>query len=464
MKDIEVLRVGNWGIEGTQEILYYKVKVINNSQFTISNIEILLASFPQTLEIGSHSKKIEYLNPNSFKEIVFKFKAKPICFGGDLIEVLCSYTDHLGHPQSIQIEPWIVDYNAKLITPEKLLKVKESEFEVEPRIKYRGTSQSIEIKRGSGEKDIEEIEGIDEFLAKISTDKLHYFEEQSEIRKKTSMESQISHVYFSVYTPTSISPGIKFILNVWAYLNEQKTDVEKIASKEETYEKRDEKGPIPAIKGDIFQILLVLPPPFEVLNEIDTIIWLEEITNATFPVSVPEDIATGIHLGHIEIFMKGIQVLRIDFSIKIGETNIQKIDVTQKIKRIVKVFASYSRSDQIEVLQAIQGIQAAGIKVFLDNLSMSQGDYFREKIFKNILSSDKFFLFWSRAAMNSVWVEKEWNYALANRDLDFIQPIPLEDPDTAPPPEKLASRHFFDKTRIYLDYLKLNKQQGLTKQ
>ena len=240
--------------------------------------------------------------------------------------------------------------------------------------------------------------------------------------------------------------------------------MEKIASKEETYEKRDEKGPIPATKGDIFQILLVLPPPFEVLNEIDTIIWLEEITNATFPVSVPEDIATGIHLGHVEIFMKGIQVLRIDFSVKIGETDTQRIEVTQKIKRIGKVFASYSRSDQIEVLQAIQGIQAAGIKVFLDNLSMSQGDYFREKIYKEILSSDKFFLFWSRAAMNSVWVEKEWNYALDNRDLDFIQPIPLEDPDTAPPPEKLASRHFSDKTRIYLDYLKLNKQQRLTKQ
>jgi len=447
MKDIEVLRAGNWSIEGTQEIFYYEVKVINNSQFTIRNIEILLVSFPETLEIDSHSKKIEDLNPNSFKEIVFKFKAKQICFGGALIEVLCSYTDHLGHPQSIQIEPWIVDYNAKLITPEKLLEVKESEFEVKPRIKYRGTSQSIEIKRGSVEKDIDEI---DQFL--------------TEIRKKTSKESQISHVYFSVYTPTSISPGIKFILNVWAYLNEQKIDMEKIASKEETYEKRDEKGPIPATKGDIFQIFLVLPPPFEVLNEIDTIIWLEEITNATFPVSVPEDIATGIHLGHIEIFMKGIQVLRIDFSVKVGETNTQKIDVTQKIKRIVKVFASYSRSDQIEVLQAIQGIQAAGIKVFLDNLSMSQGDYFREKIFKNILSSDKFFLFWSRAAMNSVWVEKEWNYALDNRDLDFIQPIPLEDPDTAPPPEKLASRHFFDKTRIYLDYLKLNKQQRLTKQ
>ena len=38
MKDIEVLRAGNWGIEGTQEIFYYRVKVTNNSQFTISNI------------------------------------------------------------------------------------------------------------------------------------------------------------------------------------------------------------------------------------------------------------------------------------------------------------------------------------------------------------------------------------------------------------------------------------------
>ncbi|MFX0073943.1 MAG: toll/interleukin-1 receptor domain-containing protein [Candidatus Hermodarchaeota archaeon] len=456
MKDIEVLRNGNWGKDGSQDIFYYTLKLINNSQFPLHYIEILLASIPQILEIDSHSRKIGSLNPNSFIEIIFKFKPKSSGFGGDRIEVLCSCTDHLGYSQSIQIDPWTVCYDPKLITPEKVQKDKKNKVLVDPIIKYRGSSQSIEIKRGSLEKDFEEI---DQILPRISGDMLYNFEEQAEVPEKSYKESQISHVYFSVYTPTSLSPGIKFILNVWAYLKEQKTDMEKIASKEETYEKKDDKGPIPAKKGDIFQIRLLLPPPFEVLNDIDSIIWLEEITNATFPVSVPDDISSGNHLGHVEIFMKGIQVLRIDFSIKIGEINFQKIDVTQEIKRINKVFASYSRSDQIEVLQAIQGIQAVGIKVFLDNLSMSQGDYFEEKILKNILSSDKFFLFWSRAAMNSVWVEKEWNYALDNRSLDFIQPIPLEDPDTAPPPKKLASKHFFDKTRIYLDYLKLIKQQ-----
>ena len=218
MKDIEVLRVGIWSIEGTQEIFYYKVKLINNSHFTMSNIEILLDSFPETLEISSHIKKIEELNPNSFKEIIFRFKAKSSRTGGDLIKILCSYTDHLGHSQSIQIEPWIVDYNAKSTTPGKILEVKESELEVEAKIKYRRSNQSIELKKNSLGNDIGEI---DEFLI--------------ERRKDTSKESQISPVYFSVYTPTSISPGSKLILNVWAYLLEQKVNMNEIASMKGDY-------------------------------------------------------------------------------------------------------------------------------------------------------------------------------------------------------------------------------------
>lgn len=277
--------------------------------------------------------------------------------------------------------------------------------------------------------------------------------------KRKSLKGIKSKVNFSIYAPTSISPGSQFILNVWAYMNEQKTDMELIASREGTYEKREEKGPVPARMREIIQFNLILPPPFEVLNKIDNIIWLKEITNASFPVSVPESIALGIHFGHVKVFIQGVQVLRIDFIIEIGkQPNSQMTDITKEISRIAKVFASYSQLDQVKVLLAVQGLREIGIKIFLDNLSIRQGDDWDAEIYQNILNSDLFLLFWSRAAMNSVWVEKEWNFAYDNRGLDFIQPVPLEDPDTAPLPEKIASKHLFDKTRIYLDYLKLKAQ------
>lgn len=260
-------------------------------------------------------------------------------------------------------------------------------------------------------------------------------------------------VYFSVYSPTSISGSNDFILHVWAYLIEQQSDMDIVASRKGTYKESVQKGPIPAKEGDIFQLRLVLPQPFKVINENDTIIWWGEITNATFPVSVPEHISFGTHLGQVQIFKNGIQLLRIDFTIEVGENISQVIDTTQKLTRITKAFASYSRKDQQEVLQAIQGIRALGIEVFLDNLSIKQGDYWEKEIYQNILSSEVFLLFWSKAAKNSEWVEKEWTFALDNRGIDFIQPIPLEDPEIAPPPERLASKHFHDLIRIYLNSL-----------
>jgi hypothetical protein len=62
---------------------------------------------------------------------------------------------------------------------------------------------------------------------------------------------------------------------------------------------------------------------------------------------------------------------------------------------------------------------------------------------------DVFYLFWSRAARASEWVEKEWRHALQARGLDFIDPAPLTPADQAPPPSDLASLHFNDPIRLY---------------
>ncbi|MFW9866546.1 MAG: tetratricopeptide repeat protein [Candidatus Thorarchaeota archaeon] len=308
--------------------------------------------------------------------------------------------------------------------------------------------------------DIYKEQGRNEAALRMWNDSYQILENLGILNKKLEekIEDIKKEVYFSVYAPTSIFPGAKFMLSIWAYVYDQKYEMKISATKEGIYEAREEKGPMPALKGEIFQVLLALPPPFKVINELDTIIWREKISKATFQVSVPDNIDKGIHFGHAKVSIGGIDLLRIDFTLNIGEFNAQLINITQEVKKAVRAFASYTKSDEIEVLQAIQGIRAFGIKVFQNNLSLREGAEWEQEIYKNILRSDIFLLFWSRAAIKSIWVDKEWRYAYEKRGVEFIHPVPLEDPDIAPPPRELESRHFYDKSRSRLDYLKLKAE------
>jgi hypothetical protein len=67
-----------------------------------------------------------------------------------------------------------------------------------------------------------------------------------------------------------------------------------------------------------------------------------------------------------------------------------------------------------------------------------------------IPEADVFYLFWCRHAKSSSWVEKEWRCALNKRGLDFIDPVPLESPEDAPPPLELAAKHFNDPLLAFL--------------
>ena len=64
-----------------------------------------------------------------------------------------------------------------------------------------------------------------------------------------------------------------------------------------------------------------------------------------------------------------------------------------------------------------------------------------------------------RQQKKSEWVRKEWEYALSNRGIDFINPIPLESPETAPPPPELSQTlHFGDWTLAYKRSKSVNQQ------
>ena len=86
------------------------------------------------------------------------------------------------------------------------------------------------------------------------------------------------------------------------------------------------------------------------------------------------------------------------------------------------------------------------LDVFLDVVSLRAGEQWQLRLEQEIADRDAFFLFWSRAAIRSEWVEREWRKAIELRGVGFVRPVPLELPDVAPPPAELAHLHFGDWT------------------
>ncbi len=121
MKDIEVLRGGDWKIEGNQSIFYYKVKIKNNSKLVINNIQILLTQTPAGLLVKKDRSKINLLKPNSFESPTFKLIATQSCVG-DSIEGMVTYMDPSGRTRSSFIEPFKICYVCNLLIPKQISK------------------------------------------------------------------------------------------------------------------------------------------------------------------------------------------------------------------------------------------------------------------------------------------------------------------------------------------------------
>ena len=98
----------------------------------------------------------------------------------------------------------------------------------------------------------------------------------------------------------------------------------------------------------------------------------------------------------------------------------------------------------------MQGLRKAApdLDVFLDRMSLRPGVDWERELMRQIESRDVMYLFWSEAARQSEWVEREWRYALEKRGLEFIDPFPLEDVSAVPPPPELARLHFSDPILI----------------
>ena len=224
--------------------------------------------------------------------------------------------------------------------------------------------------------------------------------------------------------------------------------------KEESIEKTGMKsaGPVIIERGTVITARLaieglIIEPPEKTLT------WTGNLNNSSFVVTVPENSNEGSKIGQVYFYINGLEISRLHFKVQISAKQKEELKLANSFasgSKYKTAFASYASDDRNDVLARVQGLEKAGIDVFIDVRNLRSGERYEEKLLEKIRVTDIFYLFWSTAAKKSEWVKKEWEYALNNRGIDFINPIPLESPDVVPPPPELGQLlHFGDWTLAY---------------
>lgn len=271
-------------------------------------------------------------------------------------------------------------------------------------------------------------------------------------------------VEFSVFAPTSITKNSMFILDVWAYLPHQYEAVKMVAKELDRDKLRGTKHGVEVKRGSVLSIVVEIND-IDITEPVDTLVWNGIPTNASFTVSVPGRIELGQHSGKVTVAYGGMVICKIPFIIDIC-INEQKYigNISGEAFYPETAFASYTSENREEVLARIQGMKkvAPDLDVFLDVLSLRAGQHWQEELKQHVPTKDVFYLFWSHHAAKSDWVNIEWRFALDKRGLHYIDPVPLEDIEQAPPPEELKELHFNDSYVAYIQYERLKKAASET--
>lgn len=283
-----------------------------------------------------------------------------------------------------------------------------------------------------------------------------YNEAAADLRR----EMECENVQFAVFAPSGIMRDSTFMLDVWAYLEHQYSSVINMAKKLKRDEIAGIKSGVSVPIGEVLTVTVQLEA-VDINEPVQTIVWDGVPTNASFIVHVSVDVSRTVLSGMALIGYRGITIAKVPFQIKLSDS-----DYTDYINHSTKTFypktafASYASENCEEVFSRVQGMKkvAPDLEIFIDVFSLRSGENWQEKLEQHVPDKDMFYLFWSQEAARSKWVEREWRLALEKRGIDYISPVPLEEPDLAPPPRELNILHFNDAYMGYIAYRRAKRR------
>ena len=268
---------------------------------------------------------------------------------------------------------------------------------------------------------------------------------KSKTKRKKNVDS-IKDVRFSALAPKEFLKGEYTIVEIAMYEDEYKNLVIQSKIKDEIGETSTGYFQI----ADKTQVSICLASPdVEIAENTETLTWCGKYLNFQFAVYLPEDSTKKQLLFNATVYFNNVIATKIKFVAKCSSLREQKMKVIRD--DVLSAFISYASQDRNRVALIIQGMRKSrpDMEIFFDVEALRSGENWEKALMKEIETRDVLFLCWSQFAKESKWVDTEWRYALSNKGLDSIEPIPLEPPTVCPPPKELESKHFNDRELYY---------------
>jgi len=203
-------------------------------------------------------------------------------------------------------------------------------------------------------------------------------------------------------------------------------------------------------------------PGFTIAFATQSVPWDLQLGCVSFALETASSMADAHYTGYADVASDGIACGTLYFDVQVGNSEQQQsVELPSKARSVRSVFASYATEDRIDVLTAAAAFEPLQIDVFVDILDIRGSEDWSARIQHEIASRDAFYLFWTKAASESPWVEREWRFALQTIGLERIYAVALSDVRDVPPPPELSSKHFASKAQMIRAYEKI-RQQSIT--
>jgi uncharacterized protein YukE len=272
-------------------------------------------------------------------------------------------------------------------------------------------------------------------------------------------------VQFTVYRPRAVAPLSWETLLAFAHLSDLPVDAEP-----------GEPDPIEEVKRRSRQLLgdraaryvdvkqdsafaiphqaeitfLPFVPGFDFNPPRCTFLWFESIQQEAFRMRAHAHLEGRMAHGRFSIFWGSLLLAEIQLNILVDSQVAARAggpQVAAAAQPFGKVFASYSHKDALVVEEIERAARTLGHRYLRDVTDLRAGEDWSDRLETMIQEADIFQLFWSRNAMRSPYVEREWRFALALGRRGFVRPTYWEDPlPTDPqcglPPPDLERLHF----------------------
>lgn len=236
-------------------------------------------------------------------------------------------------------------------------------------------------------------------------------------------------VHLGAAAPRTVCPGEEFVARFAAYTEAHRSEVRRVIA---------QKAPSAHPRLDLetcrwhpgTKVTVRLDAHYvEVSNPVQTFKWNGTWCVLRFDATVPVDIEVNTIILRFDVAVEGLPIIAIrpELAVSRKEKENKRTTSVSVIEQPAprSAFASYAKKDRRDVLGRVRSLQIfTGIDVFLDCLSIRPGEEWKSKLKSEIHERDIFWLFWSRSAMASEWVDWEWRTALAEKSLAEIQPHP----------------------------------------